>query len=189
MAIGVGPAGAAVVAGDGVVVEAADFLAVVEEVAEGAREVDGDSARLKMNEFLTEKEEHALVREIRAVEARSSAELRVVVTTKLVFHPMRYAWKLFNRLGMHRTNDRNGALILVIPLGHRFAVIGDSAWAEVVGPAYWEELSNAMSRHLRAGRRYDALAYGIRSLGATMAGAWPATGENPNELPNEIVYE
>jgi hypothetical protein len=26
-------------------------------------------------------------------------------------------------------------------------------------------------------------------LGATMAGAWPANGENPNELPNEIVYE
>jgi uncharacterized membrane protein len=171
------------------VVEAADFLAVEEGVAEGAQVVDGNSARLKMNEFLTEKEEHALVREIRAVEARSSAELRVVITTKLVFRPMRYAWKLFNRLGMHRTNDRNGALILVIPLGHRFAVIGDSAWAEVVGPAYWEELSNAMARHLRAGRRYEALAYGIRSLGATMAGAWPATGENPNELPNEIVYE
>lgn len=151
--------------------------------------VDGDFKEPKMNEFLTEKEEHALVREIRAVEAKSSAELRVLITTKLVFRPMRYAWKLFDRLGMHRTNDRNGALILVIPMGHRFAVIGDSVWSEVVGPAYWEELSNAMSRHLRAGRRYEALAYGIRSLGATMAGAWPATDENPNELPNEIVYE
>ena len=166
-----------------------DFPAVEEEVAEEAQVVDGNSARLNMNEFLTEKEEHALVREIRAVEAKSSAELRVVITTKLVFRPMRYAWKLFDRLGMHRTNDRNGALILVIPMGHRFAVIGDGAWSEVVGPAYWEELSNAMSRHLRAGRRYEALAYGIRSLGATMAGAWPANGENPNELPNEIVYE
>lgn len=154
-----------------------------------AQVVGGDLAKAKMNEFLTEKEQYALVREIRAVEARSSAELRVVITSKLVFRPLRYAWKLFDRLGMHRTNDRNGALIVVIPLGHRFAVIGDNAWAEVVGPAYWEELSNAMSRHLRAGRRYEALAYGIRSLGATMAGAWPATGENPNELPNEIVYD
>jgi len=162
---------------------------VEEEVAEVAQVVDGNSAKPNMSEFLTKKEEHALAREIRAVEARSSAELRVVITTKLVFRPMRHCWKLFDRLGMHRTSDRNGALILVIPMGHRFAVIGDSAWAEVVGPAYWEELSNAMSRHLRAGRRYEALAYGIRSLGATMAGAWPSTCENPNELPNEIVYE
>jgi uncharacterized membrane protein len=171
------------------VVAEEDFPAVEEEVAEAAQVVDGNSAKPNMNEFLTEKEEQALVREIRAVEARSSAELRVVITTKLVFRPMRHGWKLFDRLGMHRTNDRNGALILVIPMGHRFAVIGDNAWAEVVGPAYWEELSNAMSRHLRAGRRYEALAYGIRTLGATMAGAWPANGENPNELPNEIVYE
>jgi hypothetical protein len=70
-------------------------------------------------------------------------------------------------------------LILVIPMGHRFAVIGDNAWAEVVGPAYWEELSNAMSRHLRAGRRYEALAYGIR----TWARRWRAHGRPTARTP------
>ena len=142
-----------------------------------------------MQQFLTKDEELAITREIAAVELQSRGEVRVVVTSKWIINAEHYAWKLFRKLGLDRTREHNAALILVAVRQRRFAVIGDAGLNTVVAADYWHAIADAMAHHLRNGSRGEAILTGVRLLGATLAEHWPAAGANPDELPNEIVYE
>lgn len=143
-----------------------------------------------MKPFLTTDEEETLVAEISAAEQSTSGEIRVVITSRWIFRPMRHAWKLFHRLGMDRTANRNAALIVLFARRRRFVVIGDHGIAAVVGPDYWQELAGRMTSLLREGRKVEALSSVIRSLGATMTARWPAHPDhNPDELPNHLHHE
>lgn len=142
-----------------------------------------------MKDFLTANEEQLVVREIHEAETHTSGEIRIIITSRRVFRPERYAWKAFDRMGMSETRLRNGALIVVMPRRRRFVVIGDKGLNEVVDPGYWEGIAEEMSRQLKNGLRCDALVTGVRKLAETMAAHWPVDGDNPNELPDEIVYD
>ena len=140
-----------------------------------------------MHAFLTIEEEQALVEVIRSAEENTSGEIRVCLTTnRLIFRPEKHAWKVFRRLHMEATRERNAALIVMFPRLRRFVVLGDAGFSDRVHPEYWAEIATSMSGHLRNGRAFEALRDGILTLGKTMALHWPATGSNPNELDNAI---
>lgn len=157
-------------------------------MAEEAQVADGrkDPA---MKDFLTSEEEQQVVDGIRALEQRTHGEIRIYITSKRVLNPERYAAKAFKRMGMTHTKERNGALIVVMTRRRRFVILGDRGLNEIVPADYWEKIAANMSAHLKEGRRLEALTEGIRTIGDTMAEHWPADGENPDELPNEIAYD
>lgn len=171
--------------------EAADSQAVVVIAAAEGAAAGGDSHGIKdaMKTFLADVEEQAVVEEIRQLEMRTTGEVRVVITGKWIFRAERYAWKMFQRLGMRQTAARNGALIVVIQRRRRFVVLGDIGIAAVVGPGYWKMIADQISGHFVDGERLAALLAGIRLLGETMAEQWPPGETNTDELPNEIVRD
>jgi uncharacterized membrane protein len=142
-----------------------------------------------MQPFLTIDEEQAVVDQIRTAELRTSGEIRVVITSRWVFRPEHHAWKAFHRLGVGRTRNRNGALIVLFVRRRRFVVLGDSGLAGVVAPEYWQGIAGTVTELLREGHKVDALASAIRTLGETMAAHWPPVDGNPDELPNAIHHE
>jgi uncharacterized membrane protein len=142
-----------------------------------------------MKDFLTSEQEQEVVEAIRAAEARTSGEIRVVITLRWILRPERHAWRLFAKLGMERTRHRNGALIVLFTRRRRFVVLGDSGLHGVVGPGYWNDVAAAMTNLLREGRKVDALTAAIRTLGETMSSHWPPEASNPNELSNAVVQD
>lgn len=142
-----------------------------------------------MKPFLNSQEEQSLVKEIHAYESRTTGEIRIVITSKWILRPQRYAWEMFHHLGMSRTADRNAALVIVFACRRRFVILGDEALAAVVGADYWENLANSLSQHLREGQPLLALTTGIRTLGETLASHWPSSPDNLNELPNQIIHD
>jgi uncharacterized membrane protein len=142
-----------------------------------------------MKDFLTAAEEQAVVGAIREAEARTSGEIRVVITARRVWWLQRHARKLFLRLGMAHTAHRNGVLIVLFTRRRRFVVLGDSGLAAVVEPGYWERIASELGETLRQGRKVDALTQAIRTLGATLAAHWPPAAGNPDELPDAIHRE
>jgi uncharacterized membrane protein len=140
-----------------------------------------------MTRFLTEEEETLLVEEIRKQEARTSAEIRVCVTDKLIFRPQRYAWRLFDSIGMRDTRERNAALIVMMPRVKKIVVIGDSALHEIVGAPYWQNVVSAMVREMHASGPLNAIREGLHRLGDTLANHWPRRDDDTNELPDEIL--
>jgi uncharacterized membrane protein len=140
-----------------------------------------------MKDFLTTEQERQVVESIRAAESRTRGEIRVVITTRRVWFRQRKAWRLFDRLGMRRTEHRNGALIVLFVRMRAFVIIGDEGLDSRVDAGYWSRLAEQMTARLREGCRVEALTETIRALGETMAGHWPAgDGENPDELPDAI---
>jgi uncharacterized membrane protein len=142
-----------------------------------------------MKDFLTSEQEKTVVDAIRAAEAQTSGEIRVVITSRWVLRPERHARCLFQRLRMTRTRNRNGALIVLFSRMRRFVVMGDTGFDQVVGPDYWQEIAAKMGMLLHDGRKVESLASSIHSLGQTMAANWQPDASNPDELPDAIHHE
>lgn len=143
-----------------------------------------------MKDFLTNDEEQAVVEAIRQAEERSRGEIRVVITSRWVLRPERHAARLFTKLGMTRTEGRNGALITLFTRRRRFVILGDSGLNAVVDPDYWQRLAARMTGHLREGRKVEALTTAIHTLAGTLAAHCPPDPmRNPDELSNEIHRE
>ena len=143
---------------------------------------------MRTKEFLSELEHDRIVLAIRDAESRTSGEIRVFVQRgKLNADPVIVAQKKFQRLGMHKTRERNAVLIFVAPRAHKFAVVGDKAIHERCGEQFWRRVVEAMRVHFQNEKFSHALTEAINEVGKVLAAHFPRTSVNPNELPDEII--
>jgi uncharacterized membrane protein len=134
--------------------------------------------------------DHArVVSAIAAAEALTSGEIRVVVSKRRVDDAVASAKKSFERLGMTRTELRNGVLIFVAPASRAFAVIGDTGVHEKCGDDFWRELATAMTSYFKRGDFTGGLVHGIERAGALLAEHFPRRPDDVNELPDGVVEE
>lgn len=140
-----------------------------------------------MDHFITDEEELLLVAAIREQEARTSAEIRVCVTDKVIFRPKRYAWRVFEKNGMRNTRNRNAALIVMMPRVKQIVMLGDSGLDAVVSVEYWENAVAAMVKGMNDHGPLASLQEGLRCLGDQLAAHWPRTADDVNELADEIL--
>ena len=131
--------------------------------------------------------DHSLVvAAIGDAERRTSGEIRVVVSRGKIADPVVEAQRQFERLGMTRTQRRNGVLILFAPRSRTFAVIGDTAIHEKCGDRFWRELAAAMTEHFKRGDFTTGLVHGIDRAGALLAEHFPRASDDRNELPDDV---
>ncbi len=64
-------------------------------------------------------------------------------------------------------------------------IVADSGIAARVPQAEWQRICEAMQERFGAGRFEQGVIEGLRSIGTLLAQHFPATGENPNELPDK----
>ena len=140
-----------------------------------------------MKSLLTTEEEASLVEAIREHEVRTSAEIRICVTYKFIWRHERYAWRLFDKIGMRNTRHRNGALIVMMARMKKVVIIGDSGFDAMVPPNYWIDAVAAMVRQMRDAGPLEAMRGGLRRLGDTLSTHWPRDADDSNELPDEIL--
>lgn len=90
---------------------------------------------------------------------------------------------MFYEAGIANTSAENGLLIYLSLLERRLEVIADRGILKAVPALKW---NNAVFELKRVGREPDPdkLIKAMRSLGDLLATHLPATGENPNELPD-----
>ncbi len=131
-------------------------------------------------------DEQRIVAAIGAAELRTSGEIRVVVSPRKTEEPVLAAQKEFERLGMTKTEARNGVLIFLAPTSHTFAVIGDRGVHEKCGDAFWRELATAMTACFARAEFTEGLVLGIERAGTLLAAHFPRGSDDRNELPNTI---
>jgi uncharacterized membrane protein len=143
---------------------------------------------MKLQRFLQAVDHDRIVAAIRAAESRSRGEIRVHASGKPAPEPQRTAAELFATLGMTKTAERNGVLILVAPASQSFAVVGDAGIHERCGHEFWREIASAMEADFRAGRFTDGLLKGIERAGEALARHFPRGegGADSNELPDQV---
>ncbi|HEY9249227.1 MAG TPA: TPM domain-containing protein, partial [Rariglobus sp.] len=122
-----------------------------------------------------------------AAELRTSGELRVVVHPSATATPLDEAAREFARLGMHRTRERNTVLLLVAPRSRTFAFYGDTGIHEKCGPAFWQELADALSADFRRDAFTDGIVAALTKAGDLLATHFPRRPDDRNELPDHVV--
>jgi putative membrane protein len=90
---------------------------------------------------------------------------------------------MFYEAGIANTFAENGLLIYLSLLERRLEVIADRGVLKAVPALKW---NNAVFELRRVGRQPepDNLIKAVRDVGCVLAEHMPATGENPNELPD-----
>jgi uncharacterized membrane protein len=140
-----------------------------------------------LKRFLENIDHERIVAAIQGAEARSRGEIRVHATDRAAEDVQAEAARVFEKLGMTATAERNGVLIYVAPRSHRFAIIGDTGIHERCGAGFWKEIAAAMEHDFRDGRFTDGLVKGIARAGESLAVHFPRTAApDVDELPNRV---
>jgi uncharacterized membrane protein len=134
-------------------------------------------------------EDNQIVAAIREAERKTSAEIRVFISRKPIEEPVAAAQAAFVTLKMNKTTARNGVLIFVAPLTHKFAVIGDENAHAKCGDAFWQELAGSMAGYFRKSEFTAGIIHGVNKAGALLAQHFPRQPDDRNELPDEIARD
>ena len=121
--------------------------------------------------------------------SRSSGIRRLLTTKKFRGAAARAgAAAMFYEAGIANTNAEMGILVYLSLLERRLELIADRGVLKAVPPLEW---NHGLFELHQAGRRPDPETFleAMHALGALLAKHVPATGENPNELPDMPRFE
>jgi uncharacterized membrane protein len=138
--------------------------------------------------FFTEAEQQLLVEAIAKAESHTSGEIRLHLENFCFGDALKAAHRVFSRLGMQKTNERNGILIYIAVVSRKIAVVGDSGIHNKLGSEYWNSMVSALIKKFKAQQKAPALADAIVMCGEQLGKHFPRNTEDKNELSNTISY-
>jgi uncharacterized membrane protein len=139
--------------------------------------------------MINQQENDLIVQAIQEAEKLTSGEIRVHIDKKCSSDPVKRAVTVFEKLGMHQTELRNGVLIYVSFSDRKLAIIGDKGIHELVPTDFWESTRNKMIAEFKANRFADGIIAAIEEAGTQLRSYFPYMENDQNELSNEISTE
>lgn len=136
--------------------------------------------------FFTAEEQERIIEEIRLAEKQTSGEIRIHLDRRAGKDVLKKAQTVFARLGMNRTQHRNGVLIYLATDHRKFAILGDEGIHQWVPEDYWQGIKEEMQRHFREGQFCQGICWGIRQVGEKLRAHFPIGKDDRDELPNTI---
>lgn len=126
-----------------------------------------------------------VARAVAAAEAATSGEIVVSVSPFFIGSVDAAARRAFARLGVARTEERNGVLLFLVPSRRRFVVLGDVGVDARVGQEFWDGVAAHLAGELRAGDATAAIVHGVEKIGVALAEHFPPRGPRKNVLADE----
>ena len=96
---------------------------------------------MRPSKFFTKEQKTRILEAIRNAESNTSGEIRVHVERNCQGEPTDRAAYLFEKLGMHKTNLRNGVLFFMSYDDHKVAILGDAGINAVVPEDFWDKIT------------------------------------------------
>lgn len=150
--------------------------------------VDGNSSIMKFQEFIERIDDDAVCRAVREAEQSTSGEICVCISRRRTRNPMPLARRLFRKFKMHRTERRNGVIILIAPRSQTTAIFGDEGIHRVAGESLWDEVIEGLGRELPVDPS-RALVDAVARVGRELARHFPPVTDDINELRDEIRFD
>jgi len=140
----------------------------------------------KVEDFLTAKQEQALIETIQISEKNTSGEIRVHIEKATEKSPMDRALEVFYMLEMNNTELRNGILIYVAVESKKIAIIGDEGINSLVPENFWEDELALMLTNFKNSDYTKGLQLAIIEIGKKLKQFFPYQKNDSNELSDEI---
>ena len=143
---------------------------------------------MKPSEFFSKEEKEKIVRAIEEAENNTSGEIRVHIEKACRTDVLDRAAYIFKKLGMHKTQLRNGVLFYLALEDRKFAILGDAGINSVTPEDFWENIKEKMLEYFREGKVADGLVKGILMAGEKLKEHFPHMKDDVNELSDEISF-
>lgn len=139
--------------------------------------------------LFTQADQDRIVSAIAEAERQTSGEIRVHIEKTCKGDPVQRAIVVFQKLGMQKTEQRNGVLIYLATEDHKFAIIGDQGINEHVPDHFWDDERDLMQSYFRKHQFTEGLIQGIIKVSEQLRDAFPSEVGDRNELENEISFD
>ncbi len=129
---------------------------------------------------------------ISEIEKRTRGEIRISLKDyKGYLEEGMSSWDIaleeFYKLGMDKTTEKTGVLILVIFKEHEFSIVADEgANSKFIGEM-WSSISMGMSLRFKTDQYCEGILFALEQIGEILIKEFPIREGDVNELPNEIV--
>ncbi|MEP7084737.1 MAG: TPM domain-containing protein [Betaproteobacteria bacterium] len=137
---------------------------------------------------------HAIESAIKSSETEHTGEIRFVVEGALDGAPLyasqsarERALDVFSQFRIWDTEHNNGVLIYLLLVDRDVEIVADRGIHARVDQQEWETICRSMEASFKAGDFAGGVANGIHAVTRHLAQHFPASGTNPNELPNSPV--
>lgn len=138
--------------------------------------------------FFSETQKQELVSAIKDAELNTSGEIRLHVELYCKEDVLDHAAFIFETLGMHKTELRNGVLFYVAVKDRKLAILGDVGINSVVPEGFWDEIKDILLSHFKVENFTDGLSKGIRLAGEQLKQHFPYKKGDVNELSDDISF-
>ena len=144
---------------------------------------------IKASTFFTKEQQVRILDAIKEAERATSGEIRVHIETWLEGDVLdRAAW-IFRKIGMHKTEKRNGVLFYLAVRNKTFAIIGDAGINSKVPGDFWDSIRDIVRANFSENKFTEGLVEGIKLAGIQLKEHFPFGKDDVNELPDEISFE
>ena len=141
-----------------------------------------------MSNFLTDQQMASLVEAIQTAEDHSTGEIRIHIDSNTEGNNAQIAFEVFKRLCKNKTVAKNAVLFHVNFEQQYLTIIGDEGIHEKVHQNFWDQMHDRITQEFMKGNFHDGLKNAVLETGLELKKYFPISGENPNELPNEITF-
>ncbi len=138
--------------------------------------------------FFTIEEKKMIRSAIANAELNTSGEIRVHVENRCKNDVLDCAAGWFEKLKMHKTEQRNGVLFYLAVKDRKFAILGDGGINAVTPENFWESIKSRMEPLFAEEKFAEGLAMGIELAGEKLREHFPYQADDTNELSDDISF-
>jgi len=143
---------------------------------------------MQPSQFFTKEEQERIKTAIEMAELNTSGEIRVHIERRCMEDVLDHAAYLFEKLKMHKTEQRNGVLFYLAVDDHKFAILGDAGINALTPDDFWDGIKEKMLAEFHENRFCEGLELGIGLAGDQLQGHFPYQEGDVNELSDDISY-
>ena len=136
----------------------------------------------------TKEQKEAMVAAIQKAEKDTSGEIRVHIENRSKIEVLDRAADVFAELKMHKTALRNGVLIYVALLDHKWAILGDAGINSKVPTGFWDSIKTNMVEKFKQGAITEGICEAVITAGEQLKAYFPYQENDVNELPDDISF-
>lgn len=130
----------------------------------------------------------SLVEAIQTAEDHSTGEIRIHIDSNTEGRNAEIAFEVFRRLCKDQTAEKNSVLFHVNFEQQYLTIIGDEGIHAKVSQTFWDRMHDRLTQEFSKQNYHEGLRNAVLQTGLELKKYFPVSGENPNELPNEITF-
>lgn len=138
--------------------------------------------------FFTKEEKDSIKKAIEKAELNTSGEIRLHIDNRCKIDVLDCAANWFEKLNMHKTEQRNGVLFYLAVKNRKFAILGDAGINAVTPEDFWDTIQAEMLKLFQEEKFADGLIKGITMAGKKLKEHFPYQADDVNELSDEISF-